>query len=130
MSLVWKYVIATNRAMFEKFREMYGFEVPEDLQELVMEANAGTPSMYNIKDENGRERVLGAILSFNEGDDDNIWDAMESEEGKKYIPFAVDPFGNYFYENVLLGNIIIIDHETSEKYAISDSLDEMVRNLY
>lgn len=130
MSLTWDLVIKVDESVFEEFKERFGIDVPSDLRELVLAANAGTPSMYHIKDENGRERIFGTLLSYSKTVQDNVFKAMERETGKRLLPIGVDPFGNYFYENILLGEIVFIDHETGDIFKIADSLDEMLRSLY
>lgn len=131
MELTWKYVMKLkDQDTFEEFKEQYGIEVPEDLQQLVKKANAGTPSRFKIMDENGKERVFGAVLSYNKGDDDDVYRAMEVEHNKRYLPFAVDPFGNFFYENTIFGEVLFIDHETGMISKIAESLEEMLRKLY
>ena len=131
MELTWKYVIeVTSTTVFEDFKKRYSIDVPDDMQALILKANAGTPSKIKIKADNGKERILGAILSFNEDDDDNVYTAMEIEHNKRYLPFAVDPFGNYFYQGLFFGDIIFVDHETEEVSKISDSLENMLNELY
>lgn len=130
MALTWDLVVKVEPDVFEKFKEEFGIEVPDDLQELVLEANAGTPSDYRIKDETGKERLFGTLLSYTETVRDNVFKVMRRQESRKLLPIGVDPFGNYFYENVLLGEIVFIDHETDNIYKISDTLDEMLRSLY
>lgn len=131
MEQIWKYVIAlTDETVFDQFYQTYHIEVPEDLQELVRKANAGTPSKYCVKVADCGERVFGALLSYNKEDDDNVYMAMEMNQSRRHIPFAVDPYGNFFYENLLSGDIFWINHENGKIVQVADSLTDLLENLY
>lgn len=131
MEQKWNYGIAlTDEAVFDHFYQTYHIEVPEDIQELVYKVNAGTPSKFCIKDAHGDERVFGALLSYNKEDDDNVYTAMEINQNKRHIPFAIDPYGNYFYENLLSGDIVWINHENGTLIHVADSLTDMLEKLY
>ena len=39
----WDFVVPVDESVFNEFERNYGVEVPEDLRELVLEANAGNP---------------------------------------------------------------------------------------
>lgn len=130
MSINWDFVVPVDESVFKEFERNYGIEVPEDLRELVLEANAGNPDPCNVTDEEGNERVIGTILSYSNKVRTTVFKALKRIPNKKYIPFAVDPLGNYFCENLLLGDIIFYDHETSEFINVADSLDEMIKKIH
>lgn len=130
MNIKWDFVVPVDEKVFEEFKKKYDIEVPDDLQKLVLEANAGNPEPNCVTDENGSERVLGAVLSYSDKVRTTVFKALKRIPGKKYIPFAVDPFGNYFCENLLLGDVVFYDHETDEFVKIADSLDEMLRSIH
>lgn len=131
MELTWKYTIKIkDENVFKNVEEKYGVTIPDEVKNLVIEANAGTPSKIHIRDEHGNERVFGTLLSYNDEDDDNIFHVLEHWQDKKSLPFAVDPFGNHFAIDLSLGNIIWKDHETDKEVNITETLEEMLQNLY
>lgn len=131
MKVEWKYIIEINdKDVFIKFKNKYGIEVPEDLKELIIKANGGIPTKTILKDENGEERIFAAILSFNKEDDDNVYVAMDANNYTDKIPFAIDPFGNFFYYNMANGEIEFVTHENENVIKIAGSLSEMIGKMY
>ena len=106
----WKYKIdVVNQNVFSDIEKKYGIVIAEELRALILTANAATPSKYNFM-LGATERVVGAILSFNEGetDTDTVYTALSTMEDKTLVPFAIDPFGNYIcYSNK---NILLISY--------------------
>ena len=100
----WDFVVPVDEGVFNEFERDYGVEVPEDLRELVLEANAGNPEPCNVTDEEGNERVIGTILSYSDKVRTTVFKALK--------------------------RIVFYDHETSEFIKISDSLDEMIKSIH
>lgn len=130
MNITWKFVEKVDKIVFKEFKDKYGIEVPTDLQKLILEANAGTPTPDTIDDELGNVRVLGAILSYSDKVKTTIFKALKHIPNENYFPFAVDPFGNYFCEDLKTGTIVFFNHENDEFTKISNSLDEFLKNLH
>lgn len=126
----WKYKIDLNKdnAFFE-MKQYYGIELPEELTKLIEAANGASPVKSNIK-VNNEEKVFGAILSFNNGDVDSIGIAMKVVNNKTVIPFAIDPFGNYFCYRIKDGIIVYWNHEEDLFLDTSYSLNELLLSLY
>lgn len=57
--------------------------------------------------------MLGSILSYNEDDKeaDDVYTAMQSIHNQQLIPFAIDPFGNYFCISGDSHTVVFWDHE-------------------
>lgn len=130
MHIKWNFVVPVEENVFDEFEKNYGIEVPTDLRKLVLEANAGNPEPCNVTDEKGNERVIGSILSYSDKVQTTVMKAIKRIPNKKYIPFAVDSFGNYYCEHLLLGDIVFYDHETMEFIKIANSLDEMINGIH
>lgn len=93
----WKYKIKlNNQNIFEKIERDRNVKLPNALTDLVIEANGATPEKKLIKIA-GEERVLSAILSFNEDDADSYFQFCDCVNDNNMIPFAIDPFGNVFF---------------------------------
>ena len=68
MNIEWKYKIKVeNTDVFSKIEKKRHISFPNELKELIIEANAATPAKYNFMVGNV-EKVLGAILSFNQNE--------------------------------------------------------------
>lgn len=131
MGIQWKYKIDLTDDAISKISKKYNVTIPDDLINLLKEANASTPSkvkfMLGVD-----ERILGAILSFNPGETeaDSFETAMTAELEKNILPFGIDPFGNYICYNVKNGNIVFYDHEDDSIKVIADNLKEFLNMLY
>lgn len=132
MSIVWKYKIElVDEKCFEKYEKEYGIVIPSELKDFIKDNNAASPNMDCIMF-NGQERVVDSILSFNSTEDEattflEVYNLMEK---KSNIPFAADPFGNYFYYSAESQKIGFYEHE-EEAYSISEySFSDFIDSLY
>ena len=128
----WKYKIdVANQNVFFDIEKKYGIVIYEELRALILVANAATPSKYNFM-LGTTERVLGAILSFNEGetDTDTVYTALSTIEDKSLVPFAIDPFGNYICYSNEDNKVVFWDHETSVVSSTEKGLSEFLNSLY
>lgn len=128
----WKYKIdVTNQNVFSDIEKKYGVMISEELRALILTANAATPSKYNFM-LGTTERVVGAILSFNEGetDTDTVYAALSIMEDKSLVPFAIDPFGNYFCYSNKDNKVVFWDHETNGVSSTDKGLSEFLNSLY
>lgn len=97
-TIQWDYKIQLdNLEVFEKIESQNTLKVPEDLKRFIIDNNGAYPTP-NCVDINGVERVYDATLSFNEDDNvaTTVFEALKIVDNPDYIPFAQDPFGNYF----------------------------------
>lgn len=128
----WKYKIdVANQNVFSDIEKKYGITISEELRALILTANAATPSKYHFM-LGATERVVGAILSFNEGemDTDTVYTALSTMEDKALVPFAIDPFGNYICYSNKDNKVVFWDHETSEVSSTEKGLSEFLDSLY
>lgn len=132
MSMEWKYKINLNdENIFLKVSELAGTECPDGLKELICEANGASPgNPYILID--GKERILGAILSFNEDEHEaeDVFTALDIIGKKQKIPFAVDPFGNYYCYSGETQTVMYWEHEENKFVDTGMSLQEFLDNLY
>lgn len=131
MSNNWKFKIDLKTEDFDKINEMTGIEIPLDLKEFIIKFNAASPEKDSIN-VNGIERVLDAVLSFNleESEATTFISVFKSIDSKQWIPFALDPFGNYFCYSLERNNISFFDHEENRMIETEYSLDEFIERLY
>ncbi len=100
----WKWSdLPLNIATIKKIEKQMNISFPQDFKKFIMENNAGYPSKKYIYLASNENKVFNALLNLKEGGDDpslfetyiNIKDRLP----KNIIPFASDPFGNYFCLN-------------------------------
>lgn len=131
MNMEWKYKIDLEDGALSRMSSKYNVTIPEDLKELLMVANAATPSKtkFMLKVD---EKILGAVLSFNadEKEVDSFENAMSTGFEKNIVPFGIDPFGNYICYNTYNKNIIFFDHEDNSFEVIALTLKEFLAMLY
>lgn len=130
--MVWKYKInLRDIEVFDKIQKLQQIFIPEEVKELIMEANAATPEKYHFM-VGGKEKALGAILSFNEkeSDTDTIYTALKVVKDKNLFPFAIDPFGNYLCIDRKQGTVIYWEHETEDIFSTKKNLTEFLKALY
>ena len=128
----WKYKIdVANQNVFSDIEKKYGIVIFEELRALILTANAATPSKYNFM-LGATERVVGAILSFNEDEEetDTVYTALSIMEDKAFVPFAIDPFGNYICYSNKDNKVVFWEHETSEVSSTEKGLAEFLDSLY
>lgn len=128
----WKYKIdVVNQNVFSEIEKKYGITIPEELRALILMANAATPSKYNFM-LGTAEKVVGALLSFNEGepDTDTVYTALSIMEDKSLVPFAIDPFGNYICYSNNDNKVVFWNHETGEISSTGKELSDFLDSLY
>ncbi len=132
MDMKWNYKIElADESVFGEIEKERGIEIPEDLKKIIIEGNAATPEKYKFI-VGSTERVLGAVLSFNKGeeDTDTVFTALDVIENKNLMPFAIDPFGNYICMDIKNNEIVFWDHETDDVYSTEKSITNFFDSLY
>lgn len=111
----------------------FGFNLPDDYKQCIMENNGGFPEPNIFDCDEGRiEAVFNNLISFT-NKDLNI--KMFSEfSSQKLIPFAKAPFGNllcfdYRY-NEKLPVIVFCDCEETIITPVCDSFTDLLERLY
>lgn len=127
--LQYKYVKELkDNNVFSQIEKERNVKVSNTLRSLIKNANAGSPNR-KLCIINKKERIIGSILSFNKGDTDSVFLAMDVVEDKNLLPFAIDPFGNYFCINKQ--NIVVFwDHETDNIESSKFTLEKFLNSLY
>lgn len=132
MNIEWKYKIeVANTDVFAEIEKERHISFPNELKELIIEANAATPAKYNFM-AGSVEKALGAILSFNrnEADTDSVFVALSVISDTNLLPFGIDPFGNYICYSLKDKSVVFWDHETDGITAVSNSLSAFLESLY
>ena len=122
-----------NKASVSKFETKYHCSIPSDLKACIMKYNAGTPVPSLIDFRGNRDKVFGALLSYNTNDLDNIYEFVElfqTNNGStlSMIPFGIDPAGNFFC--VKDKKIVFYDHETERVLPICSTFTEFLNMLH
>ena len=128
----WNFKIELESAgVFDRLSDEYGFDFPLDLQKFIIENNGASPE-EDCVEINGVERVYDETLSFNEAEEEatTVFDVMKSIDNDDYVPFARDPFGNYFCYSVEKGTISFYDHEEDRIEDTDLSLEEFIKSLH
>lgn len=131
MNIQWKYKIELADCALSEISNKYKIAIPEDLKELLKDANAATPSKtrFMVKVD---EKVFGAVLSFNpdEKEADSFESAMHIGFTPNIVPFGIDPFGNYICYNTDNGSIVFFDHEENTLTEVATTLNDFLKQLY
>lgn len=130
----WKYVsplkVGTEVEMLER---KYSNLVPADLKECIKRNNGGMPSLSKFDLGEKKGMIFGGLLSFNEGDDDSIYDFIEEFETEDktrltMFPFGLDPFGNFYC--IKENKVVFFDHESNTVLPIASTFTEFLGVLY
>lgn len=132
MSNIWRFKIELKQEdVFDKIQERIGKKFPDELRNFIIKYNAASPD-ENCIVINGVERVVNTVLSFNEIDTEAItyMSVAKVINKKSLIPFAADPFGNYFCYSLEKKEVVFFNHEEQTFEESGDSLQEFVNKLY
>lgn len=132
MSIQWNYKIQLkNTEIFEKIENDNGIKIPNELRTFI-EANNGAYPTPNCVDINGEERVYDATLSFNEKEEDatTFLFAMKVVANPDYIPFAQDPFGNYYCYEWKNKTVSFYNHEDEMMDDTEVGLDAFIKSFH
>ena len=132
MSVKWSFKIDLNDNMtWERVEKATGESMPKDLKTFIEDNNAASPDKSCITI-NKDERVVDSILSFNEKESEaaTFKSAYKSVGKKQMIPFAIDPFGNYFCYSLKTNKIVFYHQEGSVLEETNYSLKKFVDSLY
>lgn len=132
MNIIWNYKIdLVDREVFEKIEKEREIKFPNELKELIIEGNAATPDKYHFM-VGINERILGAILSYNENeiDTDSVYTALEVIKEPNLVPFGIDPFGNYICMNIENKMIVYWEHESGKTNLLDMDLESFINSLY
>ena len=131
MEIKWNFKIKLKEDSLEKAEKSLGAEFPKDLREFIEKNNAASPDKSIIM-LNGCERVLDAVLSFNDEETEatTFKSVFRAIGNKQLIPFAGDPFGNYFCYSLRNGKIAYYHHEEQCVDETDYTLETFIDNLH
>lgn len=131
MKNIWKYVVKlTDDNAIEKVEEKTGVKIPDGFAGFINQNNGGSPTKKHV-DIGGVERVFGSVLSFNENDNntEDVYLALKIVNKKNVIPFALDPFGNFFCYSGDTKTVVFWNHEedkmTDTKMTFKSFIDSL-----
>ena len=131
--MVWKYVKQlSSEKNIESFERLSSFTFPESFKDCIRQHNGGRPKYYVFDTNRKAGRALKTFLSFNQEDKENIrsvYECCKIELQNKYIPFAIDNFGNLICFNYS-NQIIFVNHETFNEEFVASSFDDFLNFLY
>ena len=125
-----------NTKQVKKFEDMYCIFFPNDFIECIIENNSGYFVQKKIKTKFENIRICNNFLNFYENDKISIFyvykDVFFEREIDRLIPFAQDPFGNYFCFDFSDSSMSVVfwEHESSKKEYICNTFTEFINNLY
>ena len=128
----WNYKIDLKTLdVFDLVEKEYDIDFPNDLKTFIVEHNAASPDQYCV-DVCGIERVYSETLSFNmeEPDATTFLSIKDAIKDRNYIPFALDPFGNFFCYSIKDSEISFYNHEEESFDNTGKSLDDFILSLY
>lgn len=130
----YKYVKPVKSAkLLDDYKDLTGYELPKDFRNFVIEFNGGRPERKGFSTSTGESRELKSFLSFNPDDKETVWKVYEAFEDKlkqKYLPFAIDNFGNYICFNTENNNIVFLNHEDLSVEYVADTFVSLLNLLY
>ena len=130
----WKYVKPlVSSDLIEKYETMVHYQLCASYKQCVLEYNGGRPKNRAFDTDKTAERELKTFLSFNPDDIENVWDVCQwnkEELSDKYIPFAIDGFGNLICFDRHSNMVIFLNHETLATEHIANGFDEFMNCLY
>ena len=130
--IIWDFIIPLlDEKAIKRFEIKNAFQLPSDLKQCIEKNNAGMPDKETFDTEMAKGRVIKGLLSFNEGDEESIYDFIDffKENGEiKMFPFALDPFGNLIC--LKNGKVVLWLHETKKIEFVASNFTEFLNKLY
>ncbi len=131
-NIKWEYVSPIKENAIEDFESKYNVDIPEDLKKVILKNNGGMPSVSAIDNSNGDTYVFGGLLSFNDGDDDCVYDFVDmfidEDDRLSMLPFGLDPFGNFYC--IKDNKVVFYNAEEDTTELMADSFSDFVDGLY
>lgn len=130
----WEYSKKLNDSnTIDKFEKKYSIEFPLFLKKIMSENNGGFPTPYMCTLYDEEENDFNKLLSFNEEDDDSIFDVADYFIPKGYIPFGCDSYSGYYclHENyVVYVNLVHDDINLNDEYILSEKVEDFFDSLH
>ncbi len=130
----WKYVkTLKSEDLIYEFERLVKYSFSDSFRKCIIENNGGRPSKKAFDTDKAKERELKSFLSFNKEDRETVWKIFEwnkDELTNKYVPFAIDNFGNIICFEVNTNKVVFINHENMSIEVIADDFEEFINKLY
>lgn len=130
----WKYVKPLSSVEnINEFECLVRYSFPKDFKIYVEEKNGGRPNKKAFDTNIHKGHELKSFLSFNKEDKETVWkifNGNKEELSDRYIPFAIDNFGNLICFNVDNDNIVFINHEDKNVEIAAENFTEFINGLY
>lgn len=129
----WKYVKSLkNGNAVDEFEKQNNICFPQDLKDFILKNNGRRPHKMTIDTADTKKRVFKSLLSFNRDDKETIFTMYPviQKENPELIPFASDPFGNFYCVHKKDKKIILWLHETAKTEFVAASFSELLEKLY
>jgi hypothetical protein len=136
VNIDWKFEkpVATDRVL-SLLESHFKIILPEDYKSLVKRYNGARPKPNVIKVGEKKERVIKAFLTVHptKGGVKDVKEWLTGQIRETLIPFASDPFGNYFcfcYDNSRVEpEICFWSHETRQSEYLASSFNQFLKDL-
>ena len=130
----WKYIKPLiNEESISEYQNLVNYTFPKDFIDTIKLYNGGRPENKYFTTSINKERVLKSFLSFNHNDIETVWKVFDNLDDiikTKYVPFAMDNFGNLICFAKNNQNIIFLDYETLQEENICRSFNTFLNILY
>ena len=130
----WKYIKPLkNESALANYEHLVDYKLPPSFLKCIRQNNGGRPARSLFDTEFAKERAMKSLLSFNQEDRETVWKIVEwdkEELRNRFVPFAIDNFGNLICFDKLNDNIVFLEHETLRQEKVADSFDDFLNNLY
>ena len=130
----WKYVKKLKSVeLINDYECLVKYVFSDSFRKCVIDNNGGRPEKRTFDTDKVKERELKSFLSFNKEDRETVWKIFEwnkEELINKYIPFAIDNFGNLICFDANNDQIVFVNHEDTSVEKISNSFDAFLESLY
>lgn len=129
-TITWFFASQVERESIETVASKNGFTLPEDLIQLILEGNNGTPSKKKFDSAHGKEHMVKTLLSYNPEDIENIYDAINvlKESCYRLYPIANDPAGNLICLSPK--GVVLWNHEDDSIDTIASDVSTFLSLLY
>lgn len=119
--------------LIEDFEKEIEFSFPRSFRKIILKNNGGRPARFRFSTNKAVGRCIERFLSFYKEDLRSIWNILMTKNKdfeRKYIPFAIDNFGNLICFDKHSRKIVFIFLETMEEEYVADNFDDFLKKLY
>lgn len=130
----WKYVKELKSVdLIDDYECLVNYVFCYSFRKCVTAHNGGRPSKRIFDTDKAKKRELKSFLSFNKEDKETVWKIFEwnkEELTDKYVPFAIDNFGNLICFDAHNDKIVFVNHEDMSVETISNTFPDFMNMLY